>query len=75
MIQRNRKNSHLDFNKNWREYIGDPDGDFWAGLKLMYILMHNGQWEMRVDFQRMIRPGLTSITIISAWEEMVKSIH
>ena len=55
VVQRNRKNSHLGFNKNWREYtdgFGDPDGDFWAGLKLMYILTRNGQWEMRVDYQK-----------------------
>ena len=26
--------------------------DFWAGLKLMSTLTQNGQWEMRVDFQK-----------------------
>ena len=55
VIQRNRKNSQLNFNKNWKEYedgFGDLNEDFWAGLKLMNTLTQNGQWEMRVDFQK-----------------------
>ena len=55
VIQRNRKNSQLSFNKNWKEYedgFGDLNEDFWAGLKLMNTLTQNGQWEMRVDFQK-----------------------
>ena len=54
VIQRNRKNSELSFNKNWREYedgFGDLNKDFWAGLKLMHALTQTGQWEMRVDYQ------------------------
>ena len=41
VIQRNRKNSQLSFNKNWREYeegFGDLNKDFWAGLELMHTL-------------------------------------
>ena len=55
VIQRNRKNSRLSFNKNWKEYedgFGDLNGDFWAGLKLMHGLTQSGQWEMRVDYQK-----------------------
>jgi len=55
VIQRNRKNSELSFNKNWREYedgFGDLNKDFWAGLKLMHSLTQTGQWEMRVDYQK-----------------------
>ena len=55
VIQRNRKNSQLSFDKNWREYedgFGDLNDDFWAGLKLMNTLTQHGQWEMRVDFQK-----------------------
>ena len=55
VIQRNRKNSQLHFNKNWREYedgFGDLNNDFWAGLKLMNALSQTGQWEMRVDYQK-----------------------
>ena len=55
VIQRNRKNSQLSFNKNWREYgdgFGDLNNDFWAGLKLMNALTQTGQWEMRVDYQK-----------------------
>ena len=54
VIQRNRKNSQLSFNKNWREYeegFGDLNKDFWAGLELMHSLTQRGQWEIRVDYQ------------------------
>ena len=53
VIQRNRKNSRLSFNKHWREYeegFGDLNKDFWAGLELMHTLTQRGQWEMRVDY-------------------------
>ena len=55
VIQRNRINSELSFDKNWREYedgFGDLNKDFWAGLKLMNALTQTGQWEMRVDYQK-----------------------
>ena len=55
VIQRNRINSRLSFNKNWREYeegFGDLNKDFWAGLELMHTLTQRGQWEMRVDYQK-----------------------
>ena len=55
VIQRNRINSQLSFNKNWREYedgIGDLNKDFWAGLELIHTLTQRGQWEMRVDYQK-----------------------
>ena len=54
VIQRNRINSQLSFNKNWREYeegFGDLNKGFWAGLELMHTLTQRGQWEMRVDYQ------------------------
>ena len=41
VIQRNRKNSQLSFNKNWREFeegFGDLNKDFWAGLAMIHIL-------------------------------------
>ena len=44
VIQRNRLNSSLNFNKNWKEYedgFGDPNEDFWAGLKLTVLLKGN----------------------------------
>ena len=55
VIQRNRKNSQLSFNKNWREFeegFGDLNKDFWAGLELMHTPTQRGQWEMRVDYQK-----------------------
>ena len=41
VLQRNRIDSQLSFNKNWREYqegFGDLKIDFWAGLEFMHIL-------------------------------------
>ena len=55
VIQRNRKNSQLSFDKNWREYeqgFGDLNKDFWAGLELMHTLTQRDQWEMRLDYQK-----------------------
>ena len=55
VIQRNRKNSQLNFDKNWREYeegFGDLNKEFWAGLELMHTLTQRGQWEMRMDYQK-----------------------
>ena len=55
VIQRNRKNSQLSFDKNWREHkegFGDLNKDFWAGLELLHTLTQRGQWEMRVDYQK-----------------------
>ena len=55
VIQRNRKNSQLSFNKNWREYeegFGDLNKDFWTGLEMIHTLTQRGEWEMRVDYQR-----------------------
>ena len=48
VVQRNRKNSQLSFNKNWREFedgFGDLKNDFWAGLKLMNTYF-NTVWPM-----------------------------
>ena len=55
VIQRNRINSQLSFDKNWREYeegFGDLNKDFWAGLELIHTLTQKGQWEMRMDYQK-----------------------
>ena len=55
VIQRNKKNSQLSFDKNWREHeegFGDLNKEFWAGLELMHTLTQRGQWEMRVGYQK-----------------------
>ena len=54
-IQRNWINSQLSFNKNWREYgegFGDLNKNFWTGIELMHTLTQKGQWEVRVDYQK-----------------------
>ena len=54
VIQRNKKDSSVDFNRNWTDYeegFGDLRTEFWHGLESMHCLTQRGQWEMRVDYQ------------------------
>ena len=55
VIQRNRKDSTVDFNKTWVDYekgFGKLKGDFWYGLEAIHCFTQIGQWEMRVDYQK-----------------------
>ena len=55
VIQRNKKDSLVNFNKNWTDYekgFGDLNTEFWYGLESMHCLTQRGQWEMRVDYQK-----------------------
>jgi len=55
VIQRNKNNSTVDFNKNWTDYeegFGDLKTEFWYGLDAIHCLTETGQWEMRVDYQK-----------------------
>ena len=55
VIQRNKKNTPVNFNKNWIEYeegFGDLNTEFWYGLAAIHCLTQRGQWEMRVDYQK-----------------------
>ena len=55
VIQRNKKNSLVNFNRNWTDYekgFGDLHTEFWYGLESMHCLTQRGQWEMRVDYQK-----------------------
>ena len=54
VIQRNKKDSLVDFNRNWTDYeegFGDLNTEFWYGLENLYFLLKNKKWEMRVDYQ------------------------
>ena len=54
VIQRNRRSSTLDFNRNLTEYeegFGNLNGDFWYGLQNMECLTQRGTWEMRIDYE------------------------
>ena len=54
VIQRNKRNSLVDFNRQWTDYekgFGDLNTEFWYGLESLHCLMQRGQWEMRVDYQ------------------------
>ena len=55
VIQRNKKDSIVNFNKNWTDYekgFGDLNTEFWYGLESMHCLTQRGQWEMRIDYQK-----------------------
>ncbi|XP_065902267.1 ficolin-1-like [Dysidea avara] len=55
VIQRNRKDSKVNFNKNWIDYekgFGNLTTDFWYGLEAIHCFTQTGQWEMRVDYQK-----------------------
>ena len=54
VIQRNKKDSSINFNKKWVDYekgFGNLTTEFWYGLAAMNCLTQKGQWEMRVDYQ------------------------
>ena len=55
VIQRNKKGSLVNFNKNWNDYekgFGNLTTEFWYGLAAIHCLTQRGQWEMRVDYQK-----------------------
>ena len=55
VIQRNRNNSNVNFNRKWTDYekgFGNLTTDFWYGLATIHCLTQRGQWEMRVDYQK-----------------------
>ena len=54
VIQRNKKDSLVNFNLNWTDYgkgFGNLYTEFWYGLSVIHCLTKRGQWEMRVDYQ------------------------
>ena len=54
VIQRNKKDSSVDFNRKWADYekgFGDLNTEFWYGLEELHCLTQRGHWEMRVDYQ------------------------
>jgi len=55
VIQRNKRDSPVSFNRNWKEYedgFGGLCAEFWYGLETIHHLTKTGQWEMRVDFTK-----------------------
>ena len=54
VVQRNKKDSLMNFNKTWVDYekgFGNLNTEFWYGLAAIHCLTQRGQWEMRVDYQ------------------------
>ena len=65
VIQRNKKGSLVNFNRNWDDYeegFGDLTTEFWYRLSAIHCLTQRGQWEI---INSITRPGPTSTTIIS----------
>ena len=55
VIQRNKKGSLVNFNRNWADYekgFGDLNTEFWYGLDEIHCLTQRGSWEMRLDYQK-----------------------
>ncbi|XP_065902393.1 fibrinogen-like protein A [Dysidea avara] len=55
IVQRNRKDSEVNFDTTWAEYeegFGDLNTEFWYGLKWLHCLTKSGEWEMRLDYQK-----------------------
>ena len=55
VIQRNKKGSSVNFNRNWADYeegFGNLATEFWYGLSAMHCLTQRGHWETRVDYQK-----------------------
>ena len=55
VIQRNKENSEVNFNRNWTDYekgFGNLYTEFWYGLSIIHCLTQRGQWEMRMDYQK-----------------------
>ena len=55
VIQRNKKNTLVDFNRKWVYYekrFGNLNTEFWYGLEEIHCLIQRGQWEMRIDYQK-----------------------
>ena len=49
-----RFDGSVDFDRNWVEYedgFGTLEGEFWLGLKKLYILTSHNKWELRVDLE------------------------
>ena len=54
VVQRNRVNSNVDFNRNFTDYeqgFGDLDDDLWNGLEGIHCLTQTGVWEIRIDHE------------------------
>ena len=53
LVVQRRQDGSIDFNRGWVDYedgFGSLTGEFWYGLRPLYCLTNQGQWEMRIDF-------------------------
>ena len=55
VIQRNTRNSQVNFNRNWTDYekgFGNLNTEFWYGLEEIHCLTQRGHWKMTVDYKK-----------------------
>ena len=53
LVVQRRQDGSVDFNRGWVDYedgFGSLTGEFWYGLRPLYCITNQGQWEMRIDF-------------------------
>ena len=53
LVVQRRQDGSVDFNRGWVDYedgFGSLTGELWYGLRPLYCLTNQGQWEMRIDF-------------------------
>ncbi|KAG8431835.1 hypothetical protein GDO86_019809, partial [Hymenochirus boettgeri] len=49
-----RFNGSVDFYRGWQEYqsgFGEVDGEYWLGLRNVYLLTLTGQYRLRIDLE------------------------
>ena len=53
LVVQKRQDGSVNFNRGWVDYeegFGSLTGEFWYGLRPLYCLTNQGQWELRIDF-------------------------
>ena len=53
LVVQRRQDGSVDFNRGWVDYedgFGSLTGELWYGLRPLYCLTNQGEWEMRIDF-------------------------
>ena len=54
VIQRRMPNGNINFTRNWQDYeegFGNPEREFWYGLRNIHCLTHSGKMELRIDME------------------------
>ena len=69
LVVQRRQDGSVDFNRGWVDYeegFGSLTGEFWYGLRPLYCLTNQGQWELRIDFT--LTDGTKSYVLYSSFK-------